>query len=112
MDLTASKHGVVTLVGITGNLDTLTAETVSNFLTKQIQEGASQLVADLSKVDYLSSAGLRVLISTLKETRRQGGDLRLAAAQKNVQQVLEFSGFSTILKIYPEVEAALASFGS
>jgi hypothetical protein len=74
--------------------------------------GGSRLVVDLSGVDYTSSAGLRALLATVKETRRRGGDLRLADINPNVRKVLDLSGFATILKIYTGVDEAVASFAS
>ena len=74
------------------------------------QQGASQLVADLSQVEFMSSAGLRAILAALKEARQHGGDLRLAAAQPGVEKILKISGFTSILKAYPSVDEALSSF--
>ena len=101
-----------TLVSIAGSVDALTAGEVASFLSAQINTGHRQIVADLSRVDFMSSAGLRAILATLKETRQQGGDLRLAAAQPGVEKVLKMSGFITILKFFPTVDEAVASFGS
>ena len=62
-------------------------------------------------MEYTSSAGLRVLLTTLKDARQRGGDLRLAEIRPNVRQVLELSGFTSILKCYPDVNGAVTSFG-
>ena len=67
-------------------------------------------MAALGTLEYTSSAGLRVLLSTLKEARQRGGDLRLAAVQERVRRVLDLSGFTSILKCYPDVDAAVASY--
>jgi len=101
----------VTIVIPIGDIDALTASEVAAFLDSQLKEGRNQLVADLSQVGYMSSAGLRALLATLKEARHQKGDFRLAAVQANVQQVLDMSGFSGIFQVFPTVEAAAASFG-
>jgi len=61
-------------------------------------------------VDYTSSAGLRVLLGAIKETRAQSGDIRLAGIQPDVQKVLNLSGFTNILKVFDDVDAAVASF--
>jgi anti-sigma B factor antagonist len=51
-------------------------------------------------------------LETVKETRQRGGDLRLAAVRPEVLRVLELSGFTGILKVYPDVDAATASFAA
>jgi anti-anti-sigma factor len=58
MELTARQNGSVTIVSTVGSIDTLTAEDVFTFLNQQVQQGNVRLVADLSRVDYISSAGL------------------------------------------------------
>ena len=54
--------------------------------------------------------GLRALLTTLKDARRNGGDFRIAGVQPAVLRVLELSGFTSILKLYGDVGAAVASF--
>lgn len=65
----------------------------------------------LGQVDFMSSAGLRAILLALKESRRQGGDLRLAAARPGVDYTLKISGLASILQSFPSVDQAVASFG-
>ena len=95
---------------IAGNIDTVTADDLLTALQAVIGDGHVRLVGDMSKVGYTSSAGLRALLGAMKEARRGGGDLRLAAVGDKVMQVLKLSGFTSILRLYPDVDAALASF--
>ncbi len=101
----------VSVVIISGSVDSQTAEALLAELIAHVDAGHLQLVADLGGVDYTSSAGLRALLSTVKATRRGGGDLRLSRPTPNVLKVLELSGFTSIMKLYDEVDAAVASFG-
>ena len=110
MNITADQRGQVTIVAIEGSVDALTAGEVTNFLSAQIHTGAHRLVADLSRLEYISSAGLRAFLAALKEARQAGGDLRLAAAQDNVQRLLNMAGFTSITKFYADVDMAVASF--
>lgn len=98
------------VVIITGSVDGLTAERVQTVLTAQVKEGNIRLVGDLSGLEYTSSAGLRVLLGAVKDARRQGGDLRLAAVTPPVRRVLEMSGFTSILRLFDDVDAAVASY--
>jgi anti-sigma B factor antagonist len=110
MNLVLSLSGSVTVVGIHGSVDGLTADHLLRTLADRVSEGSSRLVADCSALEYTSSAGLRSLLGAVKLARQQGGDLRLAAIQPAVLRVLDLSGFTSILKHYPDVEAAVVSF--
>ena len=112
MDITAKQVGSVAVVSIVGSVDALTAEQVTRFLGAELDKGNKHIVGDLSQVDFMSSAGLRAILMALKDSRQQGGDLRLGAAQPGVEKVLKMSGFTNILKTYPTVDEAVASFGS
>lgn len=102
----------VTIFAIDGSVDSLNAEQLSLAFNQPILEGRVQLVADFSKVSYTSSAGLRALLGAVKDSRRLGGDLRIAAVQPSVNRVLLLSGFTSIIKIYPDCESAIASYAA
>ncbi|HTK49146.1 MAG TPA: STAS domain-containing protein [Gemmatimonadaceae bacterium] len=110
MDVVVEQRTVTTVVRITGSVDGLTADALLSALQAQIEAGNTRLIADLSGVSYTSSAGLRALLATVKQARSAGGDFRLASVMPPVHKVLEMSGFTTILKLYPDVELAVASF--
>jgi anti-sigma B factor antagonist len=101
----------VTVFSIQGSVDSLNADQLSTAFNQPILAGRVQLVADFSEVTYTSSAGLRALLGAVKDSRRLGGDLRIAAVQPSVNRVLALSGFASIIKIYPDRDAAVASFG-
>jgi anti-sigma B factor antagonist len=110
MEIRVDEHEPVKIVVVSGSLDALTSADFSSFMSGQFERGQSQLVVDLSEVDYMSSAGLRAILAALKEARQLAGDLHLAAAQAGVEKVLKISGFMSILKYYPSVAEALTSF--
>ena len=110
METTVISRGDVTVVILGGTIDAVNAFSVSETFKKQVEEGRSQLVADLGRVVYLSSAGIAALLSGLKEAKDQGGDLRVANAQKNVYKVLEMAGITDLMQFFPSVESAVKSF--
>jgi anti-sigma B factor antagonist len=110
MQISITEQAGVTVVTVAGSLDALTADTLTEALQAQVRAGRTRLVASLAALEYTSSAGLRVLLGTLKDARQRGGDLRLAGAQERVQRVLDLSGFTSILKCFPDVPSAVASF--
>lgn len=103
------RNGVA-VAEIVGNVDTVTADDLLTALQGAIGDGHARLVGDLSGVGYTSSAGLRALLGAMKEARRNGGDLRLAAVTDKVHKVLQLSGFTSILRLYPDVNTALDSY--
>jgi len=111
VELSVKPAGNVIVVEIRGSVDGLTADKLMQTLTEQVQKGNTRLVADCAGLDYTSSAGLRALLGTVKQARQKGGDLRLAAVRAPVLKVLELSGFTSILKHFPDVKEATASFG-
>lgn len=112
MQVTTEQRGNVLLVHVGGSVDGLTSGDLQRAMDEQFAAGHSRIVADLTGVDYTSSAGLRVLLGTLKEARGRGGDLRLAGLRDEVRRVLDLSGFLSILKTFPDAEAAVASFAA
>lgn len=110
MNISAENHGPVTVVRVEGSLDALTAPALTEFFSQQIAGNNPRLIADLSGLEYTSSAGLRVLLAAVKEARQQGGDLRLAAVTPQVNKVLSMSGFTNILKMYPDQSSAISSY--
>jgi len=101
-----------TIVEVSGSIDSMTADDLLNPILQVIEGGQARLVCDLSGVLYTSSAGLRALLASMKEARSRGGDVRLAAVADKVHKVLQMSGFTSILKLYPDVEAAVASYST
>jgi anti-sigma B factor antagonist len=110
MEILTEQRGQVTVVSIVGSVDGMTAAALTGSFRSQMTGGNVRIVGDFARVEYTSSAGLRALLETVKETRRQGGDLRLAGVQPEVLRVLELSGFTHILKLFPDIESAVASF--
>jgi anti-sigma B factor antagonist len=110
MNIQVERRSHVTVLAIAGSVDGATAPALVASFREQVAGGFIHLVGDFALVDYTSSAGLRALLETVKETRQRGGDLRLAAVQPDVRRILELAGFTQILKLYGNIEEAVASF--
>lgn len=110
MQVSITQHDHVTVVAVAGSIDALTADALVTAMNDELLGGRTRLVAHFGAVEYTSSAGLRVLLTILKEARQRGGDLRLADIRPNVREVLEMSGFTSILKCFADVDGAVASF--
>jgi anti-anti-sigma factor len=101
----------VTLIEIEGSIDHPSADQLNRALQALLAEGASRLLMDLGKVDYISSAGLRALVNALKAARSQNGDLRMIGVLRSVKEIFELSGFARIFPVYDNRSLALSDFG-
>lgn len=110
MEVTLTERDDTTIVKITGSVDGLNAEQLSSTFAAPIAQGRVRLVADFSRVNYTSSAGLRSLLGAVNGSRRSGGDLRIAGLQPQVERVLALAGFTGIIQIFTDVETAVASY--
>lgn len=108
MDIQIEMRDDIVVVRPTGSLDAVTAPLLSAALGEQITAGRSLLVADLAALEYVSSAGLQVLMTALKGSRHAGGDFRLAAAVPAVRRVLEMTGFTSVFHLHDDLDDAIA----
>jgi anti-sigma B factor antagonist len=100
----------VTLVEASGRIDSMTANELGTAINDEIDNGNIHIVLDLSGVDYMSSAGLRELVSSLKRVKRVQGDVRIADPSPRVREVLEMAGLDTIFLIFQSQTEALESY--
>ena len=111
MILTPARYADVVVLALKGRLDQSTAEDVRTALAPHLERcaaGQDSVVLDLAGVDYVSSAGLRVLMLASKQAKAQNGSLVLVGVQPLVQEILEISKFTLILRTLPAVRDALA----
>lgn len=99
MEIKTEKEGKNLTLALSGRLDTTSAPLLEAELRREIS-GVEMLVFDLEKLAYVSSAGLRVLLSAQKVMNRQGG-MTLRHVDAGVQEVLDVTGFAEILTIEP-----------
>jgi anti-sigma B factor antagonist len=111
MEIKVADSDKANIVSVIGSIDALTSEQIAEVLEIQIRNSNKYIIIDLGQVEFMSSAGLRVILGSLKQVRQQGGDLYLADAQPGVERVLKMSGFVTILKSFASVDAALSEIG-
>ena len=102
------KH--VSVVKITGRVDSATAPDAEKALQDLLAADRNQLVVDLHDTEYMSSAGLRVLVTTLKAARKSGGDLKLAQLSGRVKDVLDLAGLTPVFNVYGDVIEAVGAF--
>ncbi len=97
MTITTNKNDKALVIALEGRLDTMTAPELEAELNKAMGD-ADSLTLDFAKLDYISSAGLRVLLSAHKAMSGKGG-MKIKNVNEIVQEVFEVTGFSDILTI-------------
>src|ERR1700722_3206274 len=106
LNVTVRKMDGTAIVAVAGEIDVYTSPLLQEQLVQVLREGTSSIVLDLSKVTFLDSTGLGVLITGLKRCRSADGDLVLVTAQPNVLKVLEITGLNDVFKIHDSVDDA------
>ncbi|MGD0574469.1 MAG: STAS domain-containing protein [Anaerolineales bacterium] len=109
MDLLIKVYKRVAAVQPKGRVDSNTAPELEEALVKLQGEGQNHIVLDLSEIEFLSSAGLRVMVSTMKNLRKSAGDLVVASPNQRARDVLRLAGLDSVFSIYETREAAIAS---
>ena len=97
MTITTEFNGTELKMALEGRLDTMTAPELEAEMNQNL-ENAESLTLDFSKLDYISSAGLRVLLSAHKAMSAKGG-MKVTNVNEIVREVFEVTGFSDILTI-------------
>lgn len=100
------KDGIICFQ-IEGRLDAESAPEAETQLKGALNQGSQRLLFDLSKMDYISSAGLRVILMAVKELRKKQGKVVLCALTPYVKEIFDVSNFSSIIPITDSVETGL-----
>ncbi|MBQ7546832.1 MAG: STAS domain-containing protein [Clostridia bacterium] len=97
MNIKETKNGTALTLEIEGRLETTTAPELDNVIKTKL-EGVTSLTFDISRLEYISSAGLRVLLTAQKVMNRQG-EMKVIGANEIVQEIFDITGFSDILTL-------------
>lgn len=109
--ITTKEYKRVDLVQVNGRIDSSTAPQLEKTLQSIIDDGRFRIVVDMGGVEFMSSAGLRALLSAVKQVRRfNRGDLRLASVQPKVKKAFELAGLDELFKFYDNDVDAVGSF--
>ena len=98
MTITQNRNGASLTIAVSGRLDTMTSPELEAVIDAET-ENAAEVVLDFSELEYISSAGLRVLLSTQKKMTKQGGSIKVTNINETVSEIFEVTGFADILNI-------------
>ena len=102
----------LTVLGASGRLDASTVNILERALIRGFALGSHIAIVDMGEVTYISSSGLRVLLSSRRQAREKGGDLVLCSLSTNVRDVMDMVGFTVLFTICDTVESAIKAITS
>ena len=107
MKLQTRDTADVKIVDCEGELDTNTVRDAEARLNGLLEDGAQKILVNFERLDFVSSAGLRILLATAKRLTGADSSLKISDLNETVHEVFEISGFITILSVYKTEEEAL-----
>ena len=107
MEITQTQNGEVLIFAIQGKLDSQTSKTFEGRLLPPIEQGNKKILVDFSEMDYISSAGLRVLLLAVRKLSDGNGKIALCALKPPIKNVFDIAGFSAVFPIFPSPTEAL-----
>lgn len=110
MEVSISTENNINIVAATGKIDSNTSGKFEEAVVKLIDEGALHLIINFENLDYISSAGLRILLLGLKKLKGKDGKIILCALKPHIKEVFEIAGFNSIFTIVETLEEAKEKF--
>ena len=107
MEITQKEENGIVSIAINGRLDADTSPEAEKVVKEALEGQTTRLLFNLSALEYLSSAGLRVLLSAAKEMRRREGKIVLCSLNEFVKEIFEVSGFQSLIPIADSVESGI-----
>jgi anti-sigma B factor antagonist len=110
MEVIEKKQDGICILALHGRLDANSSEAFREKILQLIEDGTKKVILDCENLDYISSAGLRVVLVATKEIKRNEGKIILCALQDYIKEVFEVAKFDAFLAIGASVEEAIKTF--
>lgn len=110
MEITEKNIEKCMIIGIQGRLDTISSAVFEKRLTELMDHQVDRILVNCSQMDYISSSGLRILLTALKRITAAKGKLVLCGMNDDINEIFAIAGFTNIFEIYPGEEEALGVF--
>ena len=110
MEIIEETQNDINIYRLNGRLDSNTSQGFEQKIFQAISGGTKNMVVDFKDLDYISSAGLRVILKATKALKREDGRILLCSMQDYVKEVFEIAGFDSFLSIVATMDDALKSF--
>ena len=110
MEVIEKRQDGISVVRLLGRLDSNTSPDFEQKLFEVIEDGEKSVIVDFEELDYISSAGLRVLLKAAKELKRSQGKIVLCSMKDYIKEVFEIAGFVALFPIVPSMGDAIEQF--
>lgn len=110
LDIEHEEKNNVTVVYFFGKMDTGTSPEAEKYVNQLLDDGDNNILMNLEELDFISSTGLRVILSTGKKLMGASGKLTICSPNITVNDVLKMSGFNRMFGVYDTEEEALESY--
>lgn len=110
MQITQKQKEEIHIFSLKGDFDFTSAGEVEQGLNLALSQGARKLLVDLDGTEYISDAGLRVLLELEKKLKKEKGQIKLCCLRPRVKEVFDAAGFTEIFEIYNSVQEGIDSF--
>ena len=110
MEIIEEKQDAISIFKLNGRLDSNTSQGFEKKIFDAISDGSKNMIVDFKDLDYISSAGLRVILKATKALNREEGKIMLCTMQDYVKEVFEIAGFDSFLPIVATMDEALQSY--
>ncbi len=107
MDIESEDRSGIAILRLEGRLDASTSPVLDKKLQPFLSLKKKKVLLDFARVDYLSSAGMRLLLSATKKMKASDGELLLCSMSEDVMEIIRMAGFERILNIFSSEEDAL-----
>jgi len=112
-DIKAEQAGAgAWVIALTGEIDLYTAPEFKQQLLDVIEQGANQVVVDLTDTTFIDSTTLGVLVGGVKRLRPNGGQLSIVCSDRNITKIFEITGLDRVFTIYPSRDEAVSTLTS
>lgn len=102
------QKGEIVIIRLEGRVDATSTPVLEGKIKSHL-ESASRILVDFSDVDYLSSAGMRLLLSAAKKMHARQGRIAFCSMSEEVMEIIKMAGFDKVLALYPNEREALAA---
>lgn len=106
MEMKENKKDDITVLSIDGKIDSSTADSFEKKLTELLEQKEKKLLLDFSMVDYISSAGLRAMLITIKKAKNINAKLAISNPNENVANIINMAGFSAMMPYFSGLDDA------
>lgn len=110
LNFAESKHGDVTVLAVSGNLDSLTVPEVRPVIEKIVSSGTRKVALDLSGLEVIDSSGIGAIVSLFKRVRSLGGDVKIVGVRGQPREILRLLGLERAFDIVATLDEAAARF--